>query len=143
MTEVEFHFNVADRLGYGCRLLRKAVRQGVGVAVTAPAATLDDFDRLLWTFGDTDFVAHIRVTKAAAVAVHLRATPVWLVDRAEEGAHLPVLLNLGEQAADGFGSFDRLIEIVSTGAVDREAGRLRWRHYANRGYAISRHEVPA
>ena len=57
MTEVEFHFNVPDRLVYACRLLRKAARKRVGVAVIAPPPTLDSFDRLLWTFGDTDFVA--------------------------------------------------------------------------------------
>ncbi|MEO8281232.1 MAG: DNA polymerase III subunit chi [Ideonella sp.] len=143
MTDVEFHFNVADRLDYGCRLLRKAVRKGVGVAVTAAPATLDEFDRRLWTFGDTDFIAHIRVTPAASVPAHLHATPVWLVDRAEDGEHLPVLLNLGAQPAQGFGSFERLIEIVSTDADEREAGRARWRHYASRGYPITRHEVTA
>ena len=34
MTEVEFHVNVPDRLQYACRLLRKACRKGVRVAVT-------------------------------------------------------------------------------------------------------------
>ena len=28
MTEVQFHFNVPDRLVYACRLLRKALRSG-------------------------------------------------------------------------------------------------------------------
>ena len=27
MTEVAFHFNAPDKLGYACRLLRKAVGQ--------------------------------------------------------------------------------------------------------------------
>ena len=143
MTDVEFHFNVADRLGYGCRLLRKAVRKGVGVAVTGAPATLDNFDRMLWTFADTEFIAHIRVPTAATVPLHLHTTPVWLVDRAEDGEHLPVLLNLGDQPADGFGSFERLIEIVSTDPGERDSGRERWRHYASRGYSITRHEVTA
>ncbi len=143
MTEVEFHFNVADRLAYGCRLLRKASRRRVGVAVTAPAPILDALDRLLWTFADTDFVAHIRVSAAAPVPAHLQSTPVWLVERSEDGGHLPVLLNLGEEPADGFGSFERLIEIVSVDPAEREAGRQRWRHYASRGYSITRHEVTA
>ncbi len=141
MTDVEFHFNVPDRLAYGCRLLRKALRKGVGVAVTAPAPTLDALDRLLWTFADTEFIPHLRLPAAGVVPPHLQNTPIWLVDRAEDASHLPVLVNLGEQPAEGLGSFDRLIEIVSTAAAEREAGRLRWRHYASRGYAISRHEV--
>ncbi len=141
MTDVEFHFNVADRLAYGCRLLRKASRKRIGVAVTAPVATLDAFDRMLWNFADTDFVAHIRVRTASAVPPHLENTPIWLVERSEDGEHLPVLLNLGDQPADGFGSFERLIEIVSTDPTERDAGRQRWRHYASRGYSITRHEV--
>ena len=28
MTEVDFHFNAPDKLGYACRLLRKAVANG-------------------------------------------------------------------------------------------------------------------
>ncbi len=143
MTEVEFHFNVPDRLAYGCRLLRKAQRKGIGIAVTAPGPTLEAFDRLLWTFGDTEFIPHIRVAGGAAVATHLQQTPVWLVERAEDASHLPVLVNLGEEAAQGLGSFDRLIEIVSTAPAERESGRLRWRHYASRGYAITRHDVAA
>lgn len=142
MTEVEFHFNTPDRMGYACRLLRKAVRKGAGVAVTGPAPTLDALDRLLWTFADTEFVPHLRCS-VAAPSPRLQRTPVWLVDRAEQAGHLPVLVNLGEGPADGFESFQRLIEVVSTDAVEREAARRRWRHYASRGYAISRHEVEA
>jgi|GEM_PF-2124160 len=110
MTDVDFHCNVVDRLGCGCRLLRK----GVGVTVTVPTSTLYDFDRMFQTFADTDFIAHILVTAAVAVPPHLQATSVWLVDQSEVGEHLPVLLNPGDQQADGFGSFERLIAIIST-----------------------------
>ena len=36
MTEVTFHFNAPDKLGYACRLLRKAVGKGANVIVTLP-----------------------------------------------------------------------------------------------------------
>lgn len=143
MTEVEFHFNVPDRQAYACRLLRKAVRKGAGVAVTAPAPVLDSLDRLLWTFSDTEFVPHLRLTAAAAPPANLQRSPVWLVDSAQQASHLTVLVHLGEQPAEGFGSFERLIEIVSTDAAERDSARQRWRHYASRGYAIKRHEVTA
>ena len=35
MTEIEFHFNVHDKLAYTCRLLRKACRTGARAVVTA------------------------------------------------------------------------------------------------------------
>ncbi len=143
MTEVQFHFNVPDRLGYACRLLRKAVRNGSGVAVSAPAATLAKLDRALWTFDPQDFIPHIVVPRGGPPAPRLQRTPIWLVERAEQAAHHPVLVHLGDEPADGFESFRRLVEIVSTDAEERDAARLRWRHYAGRGYEITKFEAPA
>lgn len=141
MTEVQFHFNVPDRLGYACRLLRKAVRNGARVAVTAPPATLTRLDRTLWTFDAQDFVPHVLLRGAEPVAPRLRETPIWLVERAEMAAQHPVLVHLGEEPAEGFESFARLIEIVSTDAQERESARRRWKHYAGRGYAITKFEA--
>ena len=141
MTEVQFHFNVPDRLGYACRLLRKAVRNGARVAVTAPPATLTRLDRTLWTFDPQDFVPHVLLRGAEPVAPRLRETPIWLVERAEMAAQHPVLVHLGEEPAEGFESFTRLIEIVSTDAQERESARRRWKHYAGRGYAITKFEA--
>ena len=141
MTEVDFHFKAPDRLAYSCRLLRKACRKGSGVAVTGPGVLLDALDRLLWTFEDTEFVPHLRLAAGHEPAARLRPSPIWLVDAAEQASHLPVLLNLGEEAAAGFESFERLIEVVSDDLAEREAARRRWRHYAGRGYTIRTHEV--
>ena len=141
MTEVSFHTNVPHALGYACRLLRKATRQGARVVVTAPAATLAALDSALWTFEPLDFVPHVLAAPDAAVAERLRATPVWLLERPADATHHEVLLNLGAQAPEGFESFARVIEIVSTDDDGRAAGRQRWKHYANRGYTIRHHEV--
>jgi DNA polymerase-3 subunit chi len=144
MTEVQFHFNVPDRLAYACRLLRKALRSGAsGVAVSGPSATLSRLDRLLWTFDPQEFLPHVLLRGADAPPPRLRRTPIWLVERAEQGAHHPVLVHLGDEPAVGFESFGRLIEVVSTDAEEREAARRRWKHYAGRGYEIRKHEVGA
>ena len=144
MTEVDFHFNTPDRLGYACRLLRKAVRKGARVAVTGPAATIEALDRLLWTFEDTEFVPHLRLPPhGASPPPRLQHTPVWLVTEAHHAAHLPVLVNLGDETAPGFESFERVIEIVDHDPSARETARARWRHYQGRGYTIHRHEVGA
>jgi DNA polymerase-3 subunit chi len=142
MTEVQFHFNVPDRLVYACRLLRKALRSGSsGVAVSAPAATLAKLDRTLWTFEPGEFIPHILVRGEGAPPARLTRTPIWLVERAEQAAHHPVLVHLGEEAPVGFESFGRLIEIVSTDAEERDAARRRWKHYAGRGYDIQKFEA--
>jgi DNA polymerase-3 subunit chi len=141
VTEVQFHFNVPDRLGYACRLLRKALRTTDGVAVSAPAATLARLDRELWTFDPLAFVPHLLLRAGQKPAERLHATPVWLVERPEDAAQHPVLVHLGDEAALGFESFERLIEIVSGDPAERDAARARWRHYASRGYDIKRHDV--
>ena len=79
MTRVSFHFNVPHRLGYACRLLRKATRQNARVTVTAPVATLAELDAALWTFDPTEFVPHVLVRDGQALPDRLRDTPVCLV----------------------------------------------------------------
>jgi DNA polymerase-3 subunit chi len=144
MTEVQFHFNVPDRLHYACRLLRKALKSGTsGVAVSGPPPTLAALDRLLWTFEPQEFIAHLLLRDGQAPAPRLARTPIWLVPRADMAAHHPSLGHLGDEPAAGYESFARLIEIVSTGEPEREAARRRWKHYAARGYAIQKHEVGA
>jgi DNA polymerase-3 subunit chi len=142
VTEVQFHFNVPDRLLYACRLLRKALRSGAsGVAVSAPMATLSRLDRTLWTFDPQEFIPHVLVRRSDSVPPRLRRTPIWLVEQAEQGAHHPVLVHLGEEPAVAFESFKRLIEIVSTDVEERENARRRWKHYAGRGYELQRFDV--
>jgi DNA polymerase-3 subunit chi len=143
MTEITFHFNVPDRPGYACRLLRKATRSGAQVVVTAPAPELAGLDKLLWTFADTEFVPHLLQRRGAKVPAHLQATPVWLAEDPADAMHHQVLVNLGRDVPQGFESFDRVIEIVSGDDDDRQAARARWKHYASRGYAIQKHEVAA
>jgi DNA polymerase-3 subunit chi len=59
-----------------------------------------------------------------------------------QGGHQEVLLNLGGAVPEGFSRFERLVEVVSaTDEADRSAARARWRHYASRGYVITRHDL--
>lgn len=141
MTRISFHFNVPHRLGYACRLLRKATRQGARVTATGPEALLAELDRALWTFDPIEFVPHLRLAPGEVPPPRLRATPVCLVTDLGGALHHDVLVNLGDAPPAGFESFERLVEIVSTDEADRQAARARWKHYSARGYAIEKHEV--
>ena len=139
-----FHFNVADRTEYACRLLRKASRQGATVVVTGPVPVLAKLDRALWTFDPLEFLPHVMLRAGQPVAERLRRTKVWLSEDPTASGHSEVLVNLGLDALEaprGFESFARVIEVVSGDENDRVAVRQRWKHYAARGYAIERHEV--
>jgi DNA polymerase-3 subunit chi len=141
MTEVMFHLNVGDRLVYACRLLRKAQGLGAKVVVAAPAPTLTRLDRLLWTFEARDFVPHVRAQNGSAIAPRLQATPVWLVEQVEAAPHRDALLTLGDDLVPGFESFTRVIEVIPNDEEPKRAARRRWKHYADRGYALKTHKV--
>lgn len=144
MTAVAFHFGMADRLAYSCRLLRKASRAGARVVVTGAAPTLDQLDRMLWVFDPLEFVPHWRGPRAVAMAPRLAGTPVVLVDQVPQPpGSFGVLLNLGDEVPAGFDAFDRVIEVVPPEDDARARARQRWRHYAAQGLAIERHEVQA
>ncbi|PJI97442.1 DNA polymerase III chi subunit [Acidovorax sp. 69] len=139
MTEVAFHFNAPDKLAYACRFARKVQRSGARLVIAAPADALDALDRMLWAMAPQDFVAHCR-SDSDEELVH--ASPILLTLDARSAPHHEVLLNLTAQVPEGFGQFDRLIEVVSAqNEADRTEARTRWRHYASRGYAITRHDL--
>ena len=141
MTEVEFHFNVGDKLDYSCRLLRKAHAGGAQLLVTADPVTLAQLDQMLWTLSATDFLPHCRSDAPPAT---LALSPIVLAASALEpvleGRAAGVLVNLGQDVPPGFESFERFIEIVSSAPDDRLAGRQRWNHYKQRGYALKAHD---
>ena len=138
MTEVAFHFNVPDKLAYGCRLLRKAWGSGARVVVTAEPETLVRLDLLLWTFSALEFVPHCRLTAPAAT---LAASTVFLAPSLVDCPHHEVLVNLGQDVPPGFERFERFIELVTVADADRAAARSRWKHYTDRGYAMQRHDL--
>jgi DNA polymerase-3 subunit chi len=139
MTEVAFHFNVPDKVGYACRLLRKATGAGAKVVVTGEPGLLQTLDTELWTFSPLEFIPHCHA--AGAEAQVLAASPVVLSDAPRATPHQEVLVNLGGRIPEGFERFERLIELVSTEDGDRQQARGRWKHYADRGYVIQRHDI--
>ena len=138
MTRIDFHVNAPDPTGYGCRLVRKIYRAGQHVVVCCgDPARLKAFDEALWTFSAHDFVPHVMAGDALAAE-----TPVLLTASPDGLPWHDVLVNLGDDLPEGFARFERLVEVVGTGATDR--GRERYRFYRDRGYPMSpTHDVAA
>lgn len=141
MTEITFHFNVPEKLAYTCRLLRKAYTRGTPVAVLGEQHVLMQLDQLLWTFSALDFVPHTLLVQGSAEAT--QAAPIALLDSHTNAPHHHVLLNLLDTVPAGFEAFERLIEVVDEQPHERMAARERWRHYADRGYTLLRHDAAA
>ncbi len=143
MTEVSFHTGVPDLYGYACRLVRKAVRKGTTVAVSAPTDTLRRFDQALWAFEPLEFIAHATVRAGQPIDARLARTPVWLVPPGATPPSTEVLVNLGPDLVPGFEHYRRVIEIVGTDPAQAQAARQRWRLYKDGGHAVTHHEVKA
>lgn len=141
VTAVAFHFNVQDRRDYVCRLLRKALRAGAKVAVTADEHELSELDRRLWISDPLEFLPHWRGVEPARLPERMAATPVVLVERATPERGHAVLVNLRDTVPEGYGAFERVIEIVGQDDAGRVAARQRWKHYLGAGLMIERHEV--
>ena len=138
MTEVAFHFNAPDGVAYACRLLRKAYTTGAKVVVTGEERILERLDAALWSFAPLEFVPHASQHHPASV---LYSSPVVLAAQLRDLPHSEVLVNLGVDVPAGFEQFERVIEVVAGGEAERAAARSRWKHYAQRGYDIQRHDL--
>jgi DNA polymerase-3 subunit chi len=139
MTQIDFHVNAPTKLAYACRLARKAYGAGARmVFYAADARALTEFDRLLWTFSQLDFIPHCRVRDPLA-----GVTPIHLAgpDDADHCVHHDVIVNLGVEQPPFFSRFERMIEVVGADPDDLDAGRARWKFYKDRGYPLNRHDV--
>ncbi|MFN2646397.1 MAG: DNA polymerase III subunit chi [Burkholderiales bacterium] len=137
MTSVEFHFNAEERLQAVCRLAAQIVARGERLLIYAPEPEVASrLDRLMWTSPATGFVPHCASDDALAPA-----TPVLIARDDEAPADVRVLVNLAAECPPHYARFERLVEVVGTDEVEREAGRNRYREYKARGYAISNHDL--
>ena len=139
MTKIDFRTQVADKIFYTCRWVRRALQQSPVpeiVLYSNDRAFLARLDEALWTFSDLDFIPH-----EMAGAPNAHRTPVILTDDdAFELAHHDILVNLSNTIPAGFARFNRMLEIVSKDENDAQAARSRYAHYRENGYPLQ-HEV--
>ena len=122
MTEIDF-YSGGDKLDIACRLVAKAMRKGLKIMIYTPdVSTIEQLDKLLWTFSSTDFIPHCRADDKLA-----DLTPVILAHEATKLPHDDVLLNLDAESPSFFSRFRRLIEITGTTPEDTQAARKRYR----------------
>lgn len=139
MTEIAFHFGAPDKLGYACRLLRKAVRLGNRITVYTEPEQLAQLDADLWTVSNVDFVPHCRFDAEE----HLRERSAVVLTTAQHPvpAMRSMLVNLSDNVPEAFDQYARLVEVVSTNEADRAKARARWKHYIQQGYALIKHDL--
>ena len=137
MTRVDFYRYAEDKMRFACRLAARAYEAQAKVVVWSPdRATLESFDKALWTYQATGFVPHVRAGSELA-----EETPVVLSSSGEGLPHHDVLLNLGDEWPPFFATFDRLLEIVAADESDKALARTRYAFYQKRGYDIRVNDI--
>jgi DNA polymerase-3 subunit chi len=134
MTRIDFHTNIPDKLGYACRLARKAYASQANVVLLAEdAAQAAALNEALWTLADTDFLPHVMAGDPLAAQ-----TPIIVTDSDQaELPHHDMLVNLTRRTPAHFAQFSRVFEIISTDEEDAAAGRKRYVAYKQQSYPLT------
>jgi DNA polymerase-3 subunit chi len=133
VTEISFYTFADNKLDVARKLAAKAYSQGRRVMIYAPEPTVADaIDRLLWSTPALGFLPHCRDSDSLAAE-----TPVLIGANAAALAQADVMINLHHDWPPAFARFERLLEIVGQDQTDSEQGRVRYRFYQERGYAIT------
>ncbi|MBC3862620.1 DNA polymerase III subunit chi [Undibacterium jejuense] len=133
-TRIDFHSNVADKLNYTCRLIRKARAANCKIVVFHPdRQVLQSIDTALWTLEDTAFLPHVMADDVLA-----SVTPVILSNgELEQSPHFELLVNLSTYSPENFELFARMIEIISSDHEETKLGRERYRQYHQQAFPLS------
>lgn len=134
MTRIDFHTNIPDKLGYACRLARKACgARGKLVVLVQGAAEAAALNEALWTLSETDFLPHVPAGDALAAQ-----TPIIVTDSDQaELPHYDMLVNLTRATPANLDRFQRVFEIISTDEDDAAAGRKRYIAYKQQSYPLT------
>ena len=143
MQQIDFHFNVAQRTIYACRLIKKVRKMGLTVAVWSSNEVLlrrayDD----LWRFEDLTFIAHAWAGSAfEADAPVVFASDITLLKPAD------VIILLDEMVPPDWqqtlAPFNRVVDIVSTNQKDLLNSRARYRLYKTAGVTLNAYDRSA
>jgi DNA polymerase-3 subunit chi len=138
LPDVAFHFNAPDRLGYACRLLRKAYLRKARLFVWVAQDDLVRLDAALWTMSAGEFVPHCRSDDPDLVRAR---TPIEIGNQLPQVRDHLILVNLRHDMPDEPAAFERVIEVVTLDEADRGPARERWRQYKALGLEPQRHDL--
>lgn len=140
MTRVDFYVvksSGADaRLSVAARLTEKALGRGHRVFINCDSQDqLDTLDDYLWRFKPSSFVPHSPASNDTEEQVVLGFEDA-------PGSHNDVLINLALSPPSFFARFERVAEVVTQDESSLAALRDAWRHYKDRGYPLTKHDLP-
>lgn len=138
MTKIDFYqIDQEDHLLFACRLIDKIYQQGHAVHVhTSSMAESESLDDLLWSFRPEHFIPHA----ICQVNEQDDDTPI-MISHEVEPMHQDVLVNLANSVPDFFSRFTRVAEVVPLDENSRQAARVNYKFYQDRGYSLDYHKL--
>ncbi len=137
MTRIDFYFNAPSKADVARKLAAKAFNAGQNVLVyTTDEKEARELDTVFWTAQQLSFLPHVRCGHPLA-----RQTPILIGADPDELASADILISLDGEPPEFFGRFQRMLEIVSTDAGDRDQARRRFRFFKERGYPLETHDL--
>lgn len=140
MEQIDFHFGVANRSFYACRLIKKVQGMGLSVAVWSrdPVLLKRVYDDL-WCFEDLTFIPHSWAKDAYASECSVHFSSVF-----SDLPHDKVLILLDEAVPenwqDALKPFERVVDIVTSNAAELTAARARYRIYRAAGVVLKAYD---
>jgi DNA polymerase-3 subunit chi len=132
MTQVEFFFNVSDKLEKLAELCDIAVSKGCKLTIlTKNDAMSQEMQKVLWQYSLTSFLPSNLSSESKA-----QFSPIVIHKNGDNLLQDDVLINLQSEQPSFFGRFRYLAELVSSEEEDKVAARARFRFYKDRGYEI-------
>lgn len=145
MAKVDFYIlssgDPDESLRVACRVAEKAWRQGNKVRVEAD--DMDDLrrlDGLMWTFRQESFLPH-ELEGEHDDWRQMDPAPVVLGTTGACSEVPDVLINLGAAVPGIAEGCARIAEIISADPEAKRVGRDRYRHYRERGFELSSHQI--
>lgn len=139
MQQIDFHYNVPNRLRYACLVAKTVYSRQLKLAVwSSDAQRLSDFDSCLWQLDAMSFVPHVDATSEFAA----RTPVIFSTDLSKLSGDVLLLLDDHIPASwqTDFERFDRIIDVVSTDPAELQCSRARFVQYRNSGVKLVAHD---
>ena len=142
MTDISFYalttHSQQERLDFACKLIEKIFRSGQSCYVLTDSEQHSvSIDMHLWSFRPGSFVPH-QIDKG--VVPELQQT-VLIGSGDIPESRQQLIVNLSDRIPAVSEQTERILEILDNTETCRQAGRLRYRHYQQLGFAIVTHNM--
>ena len=144
MKKVDFYLisnRVADaRFKLASRLSNKLLRlEKKTLVVTEDQQQCENLSRIMWSFSDTSFVAHERLS-IDSVNCNITISSITEV-KIESKTDFDVLINLSNTMPDFNRYFSRIAEIVEFDEPVKTLARQRYKIYQENGFMLDTHPI--